>query len=247
MQKKQKFVLKPHENKKEFLPLPHFKSNDNVMPVRIRLQRHGRRHHPFYYIVVADSRAPRDGRYIERVGSYNPMTHPATIQLDFENTLSWLQKGAQPSDTCRSILSREGVMMYNHLLKGVKKGAFDQAEADKKFETWTAERDMKLQNEADKTKAELEKEKEERLANEKKVNEERAKALAEKNAEMNAEAEAEAKEEEAEKAEAKEEKAAKAEADTAKASEEAESKADTAKASEETETKDENQEKKAEN
>ncbi len=207
--------------------MPHFKSNDNVMPVRIRLQRHGRRHHPFYYIVVADSRAPRDGRYIERVGSYNPMTNPATIQLDFEKALSWLQKGAQPSDTCRSILSREGVMMYNHLLKGVKKGAFDQAEADKKFETWKAEKHVKLQDEAEKTKAEKDKEKEERLANEKKVNEERAKALAEKNAELNAEAEAEAKEEEADEAEAKEE--------------------DTAKASEETEAKDENQEKKAEN
>ncbi|ALO16114.1 30S ribosomal protein S16 [Salinivirga cyanobacteriivorans] len=216
------------------------------MPVRIRLQRHGRRHHPFYYVVVADSRAPRDGRFIERIGSYNPMTNPASVQLDFDKALSWLQKGAQPSDTCRSILSREGVMMYNHLLKGVRKGAFDQATADKKFETWKAEKDVKLRDEAEKTTAEKEKEKAERLAKEKEVNEERAKQLAEKNAELNAAAEAEAKGEE-EAAEAKEEQAeaseaqAEGEAEVAKEAEAPEAKEDDAKKAD-----DENQ-KKAEN
>ncbi|MFO7865047.1 MAG: 30S ribosomal protein S16 [Salinivirgaceae bacterium] len=167
------------------------------MPVRIRLQRKGRAHHPYYYIVVADSRAPRDGKFIERIGAYNPMTNPANIQLDFDKALSWLQNGAQPSETCRSILSREGVMMYSHLMKGVRKGAFDQETADKKFETWKLEKTTKLQTEADKTKAQKEKEKEERLAHEKKVNEERAKLIAEKNAELNAAAEEEAKTEEA--------------------------------------------------
>jgi small subunit ribosomal protein S16 len=218
------------------------------MPVRIRLQRHGRRHHPFYYVVVADSRAPRDGRFIERIGSYNPMTNPASIQLDFEKALSWLQNGAQPSDTCRSILSREGVMMYHHLLKGVKKGAFDQATADKKFETWKAEKQVKVQDEADKTVAEKAKEKADRLEHERKVNEERAKALAEKNAELNAAAEEAAAEEAAETTEAQAEEAApeaKAEeaAPEAKAEEaqpEAkaeEAKADTADAEEKSEDK----------
>ncbi|MDA3866916.1 MAG: 30S ribosomal protein S16 [Salinivirgaceae bacterium] len=167
------------------------------MPVRIRLQRKGRAHHPYYYIVVADSRAPRDGKFIERIGAYNPMTNPANIQLDFDKALSWLQNGAQPSETCRSILSGEGVMMYSHLMKGVRKGAFDKETADKKFEIWKLEKATKLQTEADKTQAQKEKEKEERFAHEKKVNEERAKLIAEKNAELNAVAEEEAKKEEA--------------------------------------------------
>lgn len=162
------------------------------MPVRIRLQRRGRTHQPYYYIVVADSRAPRDGKFIEKIGSYNPMTNPANIQLDFDKALSWLQNGAQPSDTCRSILSREGVLMYSHLMKGVRKGAFDEAAAQAKFETWKLEKSTKLQTEVDKTKAQKEKEIEERFAHEKKVNEERAKALAEKNAELAAAAQAEA-------------------------------------------------------
>lgn len=154
------------------------------MPVRIRLQRKGRAHHPYYYIVVADSRAPRDGKFIERIGSYNPMTNPANTQLDFDKALSWLQNGAQPSETCRSILSREGVLMYSHLLKGVRKGAFDEAAAQQKFEAWKLEKDTKIQAESEKTQAQKEKEKEERFAHEKKVNEDRAKVIAEKNAEL---------------------------------------------------------------
>ncbi len=91
------------------------------MPVKIRLSRHGRKKNPYYHIVVADSRAPRDGRYIERIGSYNPLTNPATIELNFDRALDWLQKGAQPTDTCRAILSYKGVLYKNHLLIGVKK------------------------------------------------------------------------------------------------------------------------------
>jgi len=162
------------------------------MPVRIRLQRKGRAHHPYYYIVVADSRAPRDGKFIEKIGSYNPMTNPANVQLDFDKALSWLQNGAQPSETCRSILSREGVLMYSHLLKGVRKGAFDEAAAQSKFEAWKLEKTTKLETESEKTKAQKEKEKEDRLAHERKVNEDRAKALAEKNAELAAAAAAKA-------------------------------------------------------
>ena len=96
------------------------------MPVKIRLARRGKKGYPFYHIVVADSRAPRDGKFIENIGSYNPNTNPATINLDFEKALDWLQKGAQPTDTCRAILSYKGVLMKKHLLGGVSKGAFTQ-------------------------------------------------------------------------------------------------------------------------
>jgi small subunit ribosomal protein S16 len=114
------------------------------MPTKIRLARHGRKRRPFYHIVIADSRAPRDGRNIERIGSYNPMTNPATIDLNFERALHWLQSGAQPTDTCRSILSYEGVMMKKHLLDGVKKGAFDEAAAEAKFEAWSKDKTAKI-------------------------------------------------------------------------------------------------------
>lgn len=114
------------------------------MATKIRLARHGRKRRPFYHIVIADSRAPRDGRNIERIGSYNPMTNPATIDLDFERALTWLQSGAQPTDTCRAILSYEGVMMKKHLLDGVKKGAFDEAAAEAKFEAWSKEKAAKI-------------------------------------------------------------------------------------------------------
>ena len=99
------------------------------MPVKIRLARHGRKKGPFYHIVAADSRAPRDGRYIERIGIYNPKTNPATIELDFDKSLDWLMKGAQPTDTCRAILSYKGVLYKKHLLEGVKKNAFSAEEA----------------------------------------------------------------------------------------------------------------------
>jgi len=106
------------------------------MSTKIRLQRHGRKGYAYYHIVVADSRAPRDGKFIERLGSYNPNTNPATIDLNFDRALYWVQTGAQPTDTTKNILSREGVLMKSHLLGGVKKGAFTLEDADTKFEAW---------------------------------------------------------------------------------------------------------------
>ncbi|MCL1938889.1 MAG: 30S ribosomal protein S16 [Candidatus Azobacteroides sp.] len=106
------------------------------MATKIRLQRHGRKGYAFYHIVIADSRAPRDGKFIERIGSYNPNTNPATIDLKFDRALHWLTVGAQPTDTVRNILSDEGVLLKKHLLGGVAKGAFNEAEAENKFQAW---------------------------------------------------------------------------------------------------------------
>ncbi|WP_439181883.1 30S ribosomal protein S16 [Carboxylicivirga taeanensis] len=163
------------------------------MPVKIRLARHGRKRYAYYHIVVADSRAPRDGKFIERIGSYNPNTNPATINLNFDKALEWLGKGAQPTDTTRAILSYKGVMMKKHLLDGVKKGAFDEAEAEKRFNAWLSEKEGKIQAKKDQlagAKADASKE---RLEQEAKVNAERAEALAARKAELAAEAEAAAK------------------------------------------------------
>ncbi len=113
------------------------------MATKIRLQRHGRKNYAFYPIVIADSRAPRDGRFIERIGSYNPNTNPATITLNFERALYWVSVGAIPTDTVRNILSNEGVMLMKHLNGGVAKGAFDQAEADRRFAAWKADKEKK--------------------------------------------------------------------------------------------------------
>ena len=115
------------------------------MATKIRLQRHGRKSYAFYQIVVADSRAPRDGKFIERIGSYNPNTNPATVDLNFERALYWLQVGAQPTDTTRNILSREGVCLKKHLLEGVKKGAFDEATAENKFQAWLKNKQASVQ------------------------------------------------------------------------------------------------------
>ena len=115
------------------------------MATKIRLARHGRKSRPFYHVVVADSRAPRDGRYIEKIGTYNPMTNPASIELDFNRALYWLMVGAQPTDTAKRILSYEGVLMKKHLLGGVKKGAFDEAAAESKFDAWKKEKAAKIQ------------------------------------------------------------------------------------------------------
>ena len=110
------------------------------MATKIRLQRHGRKGYAYYPIVVADSRAPRDGKFIERIGSYNPNTNPATISLDFDRALYWVEVGAIPTDTVRTILSKEGVMLMKHLRGGVKKGAFDEPEAQRRFDAWKADR-----------------------------------------------------------------------------------------------------------
>ena len=169
------------------------------MATKIRLQRHGRKDYPFYPIVIADSRAPRDGRFIERIGSYNPNTNPATISLNFERALYWVNVGAQPTETVRNILSREGVMLMKHLQGGVKKGAFDEAEAQRRFEAWKAEKAAKLEavknQEREGKKAAAKK----ALEEETKKNEAKAEAVAKKRAEAAA---AKAAEEAAKAAEA---------------------------------------------
>ncbi len=114
------------------------------MPVKIRLQRHGKKANAFFHIVIADGRAPRDGKFIEKIGTYNPTTNPATIDLDGDKALTWLKNGAQPTDTCRAILSYKGVMYRNHLQGGILKGALTQAQADAKFEKWLAEKEVKI-------------------------------------------------------------------------------------------------------
>ena len=113
------------------------------MATKIRLARHGHKDYAYYHIVVADSRSPRDGKYIERIGSYNPNLNPAGIDLNFERALYWIEVGAQPTDTVRHILSTEGVLLMKHLKGGIAKGAFDEAAAQKKFDAWKAEKDAK--------------------------------------------------------------------------------------------------------
>jgi small subunit ribosomal protein S16 len=114
------------------------------MPVKIRLQRRGRKKNPFYHIVIADARSPRDGRYIERIGTYNPMTKPATIDIDRDKAYDWLMKGAQPTDTARAILRFKGVYYKKHLMRGVKKGALTQEEAEKKYQEWVEAKEEKI-------------------------------------------------------------------------------------------------------
>jgi small subunit ribosomal protein S16 len=182
------------------------------MSVKIRLARKGRKKQAYYHVVVADSRSPRDGRFIEKIGTYNPLTDPATIDISFEKALGWLQKGAQPTDTCRAILKYKGVMMKKHLLEGVKKGAFDEAEADRRFNEWLKGKEEKIELK----KSGLEKKGEElrkkKLEAEKAVKEARAAELARKAAALAAEAEAAAKA--AAAAEAGEETAAEAAEET---------------------------------
>ena len=115
------------------------------MPVKIRLQRHGSKKRPFYFIVVADARAPRDGKFIQKIGTYNPLTVPASVQLDRQKALDWLHKGAQPTDTVRKILSFKGVLYLKHLLRGVKLGLFDEATAMTKFQKWHEEHEQNIQ------------------------------------------------------------------------------------------------------
>ncbi len=152
------------------------------MATKIRLQRRGRKGYAFYSIVVADARAPRDGRFTEKIGTYNPNTNPATVDLNFERALYWVEAGAQPTDTARNILSHEGVYLMKHLRGGVKKGAFDEAEAQKKFDAWKDAKvkgDEKVRaNDAKAKKDAYEKE----LRAEKAINENIAKKVAEKKA-----------------------------------------------------------------
>jgi len=158
------------------------------MAVKIRLARKGRKKKAFYHIVVADSRSPRDGRYIEKIGSYNPITNPATIELDFDKALGWLQNGALPTDTCRAILSYKGVMMKKHLLEGVRKGAFDDAEATRRFDEWIKQNEAKIEAKKSSLEKSQDDELGKKLKEEKRINEARAAKLAKKNADLAAKA-----------------------------------------------------------
>ena len=154
------------------------------MAVKIRLQRHGKKNFAFFHIVVADTRARRDGRYIEQIGSYNPNTNPATIVLNFERALAGVKVGAEPTLTARRILSYEGVLLRHHLDGGVAKGALTQAEADKKWNDWKAQRDAKIEAKKTSLKNSAIEAKKAAKAEETKVNEARAEAIAKKAAEL---------------------------------------------------------------
>ncbi|MGO4918519.1 30S ribosomal protein S16 [Maribacter spongiicola] len=167
------------------------------MPVKIRLQRHGKKGKPFYWVVAADARAKRDGKFLEKLGIYNPNTNPATIELDVDSSVKWLQNGAQPTDTAKAILSYRGVLLKHHLLGGVRKGALTEEQAEEKFNTWVSEKEQAIAYKVgglDKVKADartaalkLEKE-----VNDKRAAEAAAAALPEVAEGENAEAEVEA-------------------------------------------------------
>ena len=150
------------------------------MPVKIRLQRHGKKGKPFYWVVAADARAKRDGRYLEKIGTYNPNTNPATVNLDVDAAVKWLENGAQPTDTARTLLSYRGALLKHHLQGGVRKGALTQEDADTKFEAWLEQKDVLIQAKVDGLSKEEAKAKADAFAAEKAVNEKRvsdAKAL----------------------------------------------------------------------
>jgi small subunit ribosomal protein S16 len=165
------------------------------MAVKIRLQRHGKKDSAFYHMVVADGRAPRDGKFIEKLGVYNPNSNPATIDINFDSTLNWLMKGAQPTDTCRAILSYKGVMMKKHLLEGVKKGALTEEQVEQKFNKWLDEKSGKIMGKHDRLKDESAKKYSERYKAETAAKEARAAKIAAKNAAATATPEAPAAEE----------------------------------------------------
>ena len=156
------------------------------MPVKIRLQRHGKKGKPFYWVVAADARAKRDGRYLEKLGTYNPNSNPATVDLNIDHAVSWLEKGAQPTDTARTLLSYKGVMLKHHLNGGVRKGALTQEQADTKFAAWLEEKETKIQAKKDGlTQAESDA-RAKRLADEKAVSDKRLADAAAAEAELEA-------------------------------------------------------------
>ncbi len=195
------------------------------MPVRIRLQRHGKKGKPFYWIVAADARSKRDGKFLEKLGIYNPNTNPATIDINVDNSVKWLENGAQPSHTAKRILSYKGVLLKHHLNGGVKKGAFTEEEAEKKFQAWVSDKEKAIANKASNLEKAQADAKAKALEAEKEVNEKRAQAAAEAEAAELAEAEAATEEAQAEapEVEATEatEAAPEAEAPAAEATEEA--------------------------
>ena len=175
------------------------------MPARIRLQRHGKKNQPFYHIVVADGRAPRDGRFIEKLGTYNPLTNPATIDLNFDRAVEWVKNGAQPSDTVRRILSYKGVLLRRHLQIGVEKGAISQEQADVRFNEWLQAKEAKIASVKSDVENNARNTRKARLEAEKKANETKAAAVAAKRqaaAEAAAAAKAEAEAAEAAEGEA---------------------------------------------
>ncbi|NCC72252.1 MAG: 30S ribosomal protein S16 [Sphingobacteriia bacterium] len=153
------------------------------MPTKIRLQRHGKKGRPFYHIVIADGRAPRDGRFIERIGTYNPVAIPAEIDLDFDRALYWVRVGAQPSDTVRALLSFKGVMYKNHLLKGVDKKALTLEEAEVKFSEWLEAKKQRFINSLQETENKKRQQQKKALEEETRIKEERAAEIAKKRAE----------------------------------------------------------------
>ena len=202
------------------------------MAVRLRLQRQGKKGKPFYHLVAADARAKRDGRFIEKLGTYNPNTNPATIEVVHDRALHWLQVGAEPSDTARAILKYSGAIYHNHLLNGVRKGAMTEAEAQKRFDAWFNDKQTKIQAKRDGLDAAAEKELKDRMAAERKQNDERAAALAAAASDLAAEAEAAAAEAAAEEA-GEEAPAAEAAAEASPAVEAAAEEAPEAEAAEE--------------
>ena len=149
------------------------------MPVKIRLQRHGKKGKPFYWIVAADARSKRDGKYLDKIGTYNPNTNPATIDLDIDGAVNWLQNGAQPTDTAKAILSYKGAMLKNHLVGGVRKGALTEEQAEEKFQAWVAEKEAKINAKVDGLSKEEADAKAKAFEAEVKVNEDRAAAAKE--------------------------------------------------------------------
>ena len=154
------------------------------MPVKIRLQRHGKKGKPFYWIVAADVRAKRDGKFLEKLGIYNPNTNPATVEVNVEQALEWLQNGAQPTNTARTLLSYRGVMYKHHLQGGVSKGALTQEEAEKKFDAWLEEKNAKIQSKVDGLTKQADESRSVRLAAEKEISDKRKAAALEAAAEQ---------------------------------------------------------------
>ena len=199
------------------------------MATKIRLARHGKKGKPFYHIVTADARAPRDGKYIERIGSYNPNTNPATIEFNFDRALHWVSVGAQPTDTVRAMLSYRGVLYKNHLLNGVKKGALTEAQVEEKFNKWLEDKAGKIDSKVESLEKDAKSAYEKAIALEKEKSDARAAVIAEANQAAEAAAAAEAATEEAATEEAATEEAVTEEAPKAEAATEEAPKVEEAK------------------
>ena len=162
------------------LPILGINNKSITMAVKIRLQRHGKKDNAYFHVVVADGRAPRDGAFIEKLGTYNPNTNPATIDINFDSTLNWVLKGAQPTDTCRALLSYKGIMIKKHLLEGVKKGALTTEQAEAKFTKWLSEKEAQINSKKDRLSDSEKTSLNKRLEAEKIVNEAKAAKVAAK-------------------------------------------------------------------